>query len=276
MQCKLVAFVVLAMVAGPLCASVAPPRDQKEKGFPVVRTTDEREVVVEDTVNDFRLSLPGFYWECKTPGQISSERQGQGGGCSPGGQVPESLLLVVRNEDARAAASLELKGERFRMRGKQDLEEYLDRRHQMVMEQGGGAFELQDSSYTQKDGMITHRAVFTASGDRGRQKYVLVDYFVRPEGEKARVYQLACIATPEGYERLKPDFEHLIGSFEFTGQAAEGFFTPEASPAELPKVEESQGPMEQCGGGYSGMFIAAAVVFVIYMLIKKRSQKSGL
>lgn len=267
---------VLAVVilwVGPAAASVAPPRTQKEKGFPVIHQTEERELVVEDPLNQFRLSLPAPYWETKTSGQISAESGGGGGGCAPGRQVPESLMLVMRNQDARAAASLELKPERFRMRGRQDLDDYLARRNKMVTDQGGRPDG--EGQISERDGMIVHRISFTSSGRGGEQKYVLVDYFVRPEGKKARVYQLACIATPEGYERLKPDFEHIINSFRFTGEAAEGFFTPDASPAELPEVEDQGGPLSRCGGGTSGMFIAMAVVFIIYMFFRRRGEKSG-
>jgi hypothetical protein len=271
-----VVVALLLILCGTAAGSVAPPRTQKEKGFPVINLTEDRRVVVQDPVNEFQLVLPAPYWETKTPGQIASERGGgAGGGCAPGQQVPESLLLVMRNEDARAAASLELKPERFRMRGREDLEDYVDERNEMVMQQGGGAFELDGSSYEQRNGLIVHQASFTASGERGRQKYVVIDYFVRPRGQKARVYQLACISTPERFEGLRKDFEHIIESFEFTGEVAEGFFTPDASPAELPEVKDRGGPLQRCGGGSYGMFIAMAVVFIVYMVLRRRGEKSG-
>lgn len=266
----------LFVFIGPAGASVAPPSTEMQEGFPLIRVTGEGHVRVEDPINQFRLSLPAPYWETKTPGQVTAQQgRSGGGGCTPGRQVPQSLMLVMRNKDARAAASLELKPERFRMRGREDLEDYVAKRNQMVVEQSRGAFEAGKPSYKDRDGMIVHRTTFTSSGKGDEQKYVLVDYFVRPEGEKARVYQLACIATAAGFARLQPDYEHIIGSFRYTGPIAEGLFTPEASPEDLPEVKERGGLLSRCGGSSSGMFVAMAAVFIVYMILRRRGEKSG-
>lgn len=264
---------VLAVCLQTASASTAPSAEMEDRGFPDIRETSEGEVIVRDSIHKFKLRLPAPYWECKAPGQISQEsgRGGTGAGCSASREVPDSLLLVIRNADARAAASLELKNERFRMRGKEDLEEYVDNRHNMVMKEGGGSFNMEDAEFSERDGMIVHKTVYTASQDRGDQKYVLVDYFVRPEGGEARVYQLACIGTPEAYERLRDDFETITGSFRYTGPLADSFFTPDASAEELPSMEETEGSSDRCGGGYSGMIIAMAVVFLLYMFFRHRS-----
>lgn len=250
--------------------AVAPPAGEQEERFPIIRREDGK-VRVEDPFNQFKLSLPATYWECKTPEELKGQGGSATGGCSPGGGMPEGLLLVVRNQDTRAAASLELKKERFRVQGKEDLEEYLEERQSKFMERG--SFEVEESGYEEGDGIIVHRTTLSTTGEEADQKYILVDFFVRPEDQKARAYQLVCISTPDNFDRVEDDFEYIINSFEYTAPVADNFFTPGASPEELPEVEEQTNPLGGCGGQYSGMFLAMVAVFFVYMFFRTRSKK---
>ncbi len=272
-QIRIVSGLILTLILlSGVSASSIPPSEIEGGESPLIRKNAQGEVVVHDPIHKFRIRLPAPYWECKSPGQISRERGGGGGlSCSSGSQVPSSLLLVVRNKDAQAVASLELQKDRFRMRGKPDLEEYVKKRQNKMMKQGG-AFNVEESEYTQEKGMIIHRATYSATQNKGRQKYLLVDYFVRPRGQQARVYRLACVATPDAFERLKKDYESIINSFEYTGKLADSFFTPDASAGELPSVEKEGGGSGSWGGQYSGMIIAMGIVFLLYMFFRRRSQ----
>lgn len=263
---------LLLLSSATVFGAAVSPEQRRGAGL-IVRPNPEGELVVKDPVHKFQLRLPALYWECKSPEQLAQERGGGGGalGCSSGQNVPSSLLLVARNKDAQAVASLELKGNRFRVRGKPDLEEYVDKRQEKMMKQGGGAFNVDSSQYTQRDGMIIHKTTFSATQNKGRQKYFLVDFFVRPEGQRVRVYRLACVATPDVYERLKLDFQQIVGSFRYTGELADSLFTPDASPAELPSVEKTDGGTSRCGGQYSGMIVAMGIVFLLYMFFRRRS-----
>ncbi|MFP4027481.1 MAG: hypothetical protein ACLFWL_06805 [Candidatus Brocadiia bacterium] len=258
----------------PLTASEAPPSG---KGFPTIRVDEEGHLIVEDRENKFKLSLPGHYWEVKSPAQITSESK-QRGGCAGGGKVPPGLLLVMRNKDAPVAASLEIRPERYLLRGKEDLKDYMDYHRQMILKQGKDSVEEEESTFDQKGSMIVHKMRFVASGRRGKQTYQLVHYCVRPKNAKARTYRLACVGSKPAFDRLKEEFDHIVSSFQYTGETAESFFTPGASPEETPDQEDIRTRNSTCpaGGGQMGMLVAMAGVFLIYMWWRKRKEDTGL
>ncbi len=258
------------MLASAYC-SEAPDPEVAGK-YPVIRADEGGRVIVEDGANGYRLSLPGAYWQCKTASRMASEVPARG--CSgAGGAMPPGLLLVVQNKDAPAVASLELLPERFLMRGRADLENYMEQRHRLLKERGGAAVEFGPSSYSERDGMIIPRATFTVSARDQGQKYLLVHFFVRPKGEDARIYQLACIALEGDFERLREDFEHIAASFRFTGQVAAEFFVPDAPAERLPTARQPSSRVPACGGGYVGMLFAMLIVFAVYWMIRRRSSR---
>jgi len=270
------AWVVLWVLAPPLGASVVPG----ETAAPADVRKDERGCsVVTDAAHGFRLRMPAAYWECKTPAQLLAESGAQAGGCAgaSGGGVPPSLMLLVRHKDAPAAVSLELQQDRFLLRGKEDLENYMNGRLRILMERGGKALELEKSSYEERAGMIVHRAVFRAQAQDKRQKYLLVDFFVRPEGEDARLYEMACFSTEEAYADMEAEFEQFVGNFEFIGKPAATFFAPDAPLERLPSLDKLQQRGSACGGAYAGMMIAVLVVFAVYMYwtYRRKQQQSG-
>ena len=172
-------------------------------------------------------------------------------------------------------ASLERLPQRFLMRGKDDLRAFVDARLDALRQRAGGAVDAPLSSFVERDGMIVYRAVFSASARGQKQQFILVDYFVRPKGEDACMYQLACMAMAEDYGELEADFEHMISGFRFTGEVAAAFFEPNASPDKLPSAELPAQRRSPCGGGTSGVLFAAVLVFLIYSLLKRRSAARG-
>jgi len=264
--------VLAARAFGSQAPHAGPGSVEPAGGEPVVHIDEQGRVIVEDAVNQYRFSIPGAYWEYKTASQVASQAAGGGPGCA-GRQpaVTSSLLLGVNNKDARGMASLERLPQRFLMRGKDDLRAFVDARLEALRQRAGGAVDAPLSEFEERDGMIVHRAVFSASAESQGQQFILVNYFVRPKGEDAYMYQLACMAMAEDYGELEEDFEHMIAGFRFTGEVAEAFFDPNAPPEKLPSAELPAAPRSPCGGGASGMLFAAVFVFLIYSLLKRRA-----
>ena len=243
-------------------------------GGPHLKKNEEGKTVVVG--ERFRLVLPAGYWEVETPQDIARRTGPTGGGCAPGGsQVPSSLLLMVRNEDARAAMTLELKKTGFLMRGKEDLDTYIDERMKKLEEQGRGSLTIEDTGRQNRDGMIVFKTLLSASGKGGTQRYLLVDYFVRPRGQKARLYQGGCMASGAAYERYGEDLEAMADSFVYTGPMAPSFFAPEAAAEQVPEVQDQPDILQQCGGPVSGMAIALVGVMIVYMMWRKHKEKSS-
>ena len=237
-----------------------------------IRADEHGHLTIEDPVNLYRMSLPGPYWKCRTARQLMTEA-GRQGGCAPAGAVPPGLLIIVQNRDAPAVMTLELLPQRFLLRGRGDLESYVNGRHELIMQRGGAGIELGTASYSEERGMIQARAEFTSSGRGQKQKYLFVLCFVRPQGEDARLYQLACMAPGEDFAWVAEDFEHMVASFRFTGAASGEFFAPDAPAEKLPKVEEASAGAA-CGPGYLGMIAAMGMVFAVYLLVRRRLSRS--
>jgi hypothetical protein len=102
---------------------------------------------------------------------------------------------------------------------------------------------------------------------------ILVDYFVRPEGEDLKRYELRGYAPVDVYEQFKPEIEYLLGSVEYTGELSAEFFAPDAPAAKLPgeeAVEENPG----ADGGKVGFMVAAFVIAIIWMFMRRRKSQS--
>ena len=264
----------LAILLAAAAATVAAGSEAAGSDEPVMAVQADGSLLVDDPANGCSLSLPGPYWECRARSQIASEVPSGGGGCAPAAGVPSSVLLVMRNKDARAVASLERLPQRFLMRGKDDLETYTEARRRALTERAGGGVESEPPSFAQRDGMIVYRIAFGSEAQD--QRYVLANFFVRPQGEDARIYQLVCMAASDDSGLVEPDFERMAASFRFTGEPADSFFVPDAPEDKLPSAEARRAPAAPCGQGYAGMILAMAVVFVLYWLIRRRQPRPGL
>jgi len=263
------ALVCLAALAAGAYGSEVPEEPASE-GLPQMRTDEQGHVLVEDRANNYRLSLPGRYWECKTGAQLGEEAQGAG--CAGAGRVPAGLLVAVQHKDAHAWAYLRLAPERFLMRDGTDLESYVEARHNQFLEAAGAGCERTSSSFHEDEerSMIVADATFAASVRGQAANYRIVYFFVRPEGEDARLYEMACAAPQEEFERLAGEFGHMIDSFRFTGPVAARFFAPDAPEQKLPVVEKGPSGAPACGGGYMGMIVAMLAVFLVYWMLRRR------
>jgi hypothetical protein len=234
----------------------------------------ERHVVIEDLTNRFRLSLPGPYWEYRTAEQMTAQTQGQG--CTPGGRAIPGLLLMMNNKDAPAGASLQVVPQRFLMRGRQDLEDYIAREQESIRSRGRGALKFEKPAYGEEGGVINCRLAFTDPRGAQPAKYMLVSYFVRPEGEDALVYSLMSAAPEKESERQSEDFEFIVRGFRFEGKLAGEFFVPEAPAEKLPGAKPPAQPVQACGQNYWGVLAAVLIVMAVYMFMRKRLSRPGI
>jgi len=262
----------LAALLAALAQGAQAPEPAASGRWPVVREEESGRLVVEDRQNRYRLALPGPYWKCSTPEMLAAEARGQG--CAGRGRMPPGLLLVVQNKDAPAWVYLQLSPERFLMRTEGELEDYVRASHDRFMQASGVASELLSSSFEKRGPLIVARASVSMSARGRTARYVMVHYFVRPRGEDARYYELVCFAPQEDFERLRGDFEQIIGSFRFTGQAEEQFFVPDAPQEKLPSAPApgaSGGAVP--GGRYAGIVVAMVLVLAGYWLLRRRTSR---
>ncbi len=251
-----------------------PAQDGGEAGArqPFVRVwlDAERRVVVEDRANQCRLRLPGPYWECRTAEQVAAE--GSSGGCAPAAAAPAGMLCFFRSKDAPAGGALHLLPDRFLLRGKEDVEDYVNAQLAQFKQRAGGEIEPLESSYIEPNGLIAHRALLTQTIKDQKRRYLLAHYFVRPAGEDVRVYWLICAAAEDAFETQRRDFDYITRSFEFTGDLSQEFFSRNVPQDRLPGFEAPSQPAPGCGGGYSGLLIAFVGVVFVYLMIRRRSR----
>ena len=270
---------VLLVAAAPVVLSgeaAAPPEggggSAGGAGVPEITMGEGGTVNVVDNASRCRLSLPGLYWECKTPSELLA--QSQAGGCAQG-SAPQGLIFIIRSKDAPAVVTLRVLPRRFLMRGKDDLESYMTAQESLLKEKGGAALEFKEQSFGEVGGMVCRRALFETKGRGQTQTYLLVHYFVRPAREDAMIYQLAAMTLGDAYEEQRADIEHIVESFRFTGELAPAFFEPDAPAEKLPRpMDESPGPVA-CGAQYSGLFLAVGLVVLVYLYMRRRSARKS-
>jgi hypothetical protein len=237
---------------------------------------EERRVVVEDEANQYRLSVPGPYWECKMPDQLG----GAGGGGCAARMRPrtDGFLLSISNKDAPAAMALQVLPDRFRVRSTDDLEGYVAASQAQLRKQAGGTLNFLEQSWERREDMIVHRTSFTRTDRNITGRYVLVRYFVRPEDEDVRVFQLIAMATEDEFAWQEKDFEHVIDSFRFSGIPAAEFFEPDAPAEKLPSAQpaatSSRGPgrAKEIGGVLPGIIL---VLGVYWFVMRRRRKKQS-
>ena len=273
------ALLLLLALSDAACGREFPAQRAEEggAGAPELRVwvDEQRRMVAEDPANRYRLTMPAPYWECSTAGQIAAEVQGRG--CVGASRLPPGLLLLMRNKDASVQAVLYLLPERFLLRGKGELENYVNTRQQQMRAQGGATVEFPEPpSYGQEKGLVIHRSAFVLSAQGQKARGLVIHYFVRPKGEDVRVYRLECIATEKEFEREQEELEHIVGSFRFTGELSPEFFAPDAPDERLPDLMARPRRRSACGQGYWGMLVAVAAVLVLYMFMRRRSSRPAI
>ncbi len=229
---------------------------------------------IEDKVNDYTVLIPAPYWNYKTPSQLQKQHGSQPGGCVPGGGIPESLLLVLQNKDAPSTGvSIERKSQRFLLRGKDDLTDYMSKQEETLLEKMRGSGELLSSRTRTEPGGVVYTAHYEFRDPSHEQtlRVIMANILIRPPEQDVIVYQIQAFAHKEWYERLEDDFMELIDSFRYLGEAASQFFVPDAPEEKLPfALDNTQPHQPRCGEGISGIVMASAAVLVLYMLYKKK------
>ncbi len=263
-------LLVLCISIAPVLGSEAPTGGEGtvEGAEPRIWVEEDRRVLIEDVQNRYRLTLPAPYWECRTRTQLAAEVRGQG--CTRGGGVPTGFLLLAHNKDALAWVSLQIVPQRFLLRNKSDLANYLNASWERVSQQGWEPLEADEAPYSEVGGLISPRARFARSVGGDRMVRLIVQYFTRPKDQDLRIYNMECVTTEQEFERHSKDLEQIIASFRYTGELSAAFYVPEAPNERLPDLSKLAQPQPACGGGQSGILVAVLVVLFVYTLMRRR------
>ena len=132
-----------------------------------------------------------------------------------------------------------------------------------------------NARWIERDGMKIHRCEFERSQGEMTAKFAMARYFVHPEGEDVRVYQLVAMGMAEDFVRAREDMEGIVDSFRFTGTVDGSFFVPDAAPEKLPSAQPMAAP-GACGQlGVGGILPAVILVIIAYYLIVVRRRKAA-
>lgn len=253
-----------------ILAAVAPGQNVQRVR---VKRHEDGTRTIEDSENKYRLAIPAPYWEFKTARQLKA---GSGVGCGMAARVPDSLLVVARNKDAPAGFSLELKPDRFLLRSEKNIETYVEQKGKMLVKRFRGSAELTETSLVTRGNAVVYRVQYHLSQGDSEQLYMVADFFIRPEGEDVRVYELACMIPPKWYSKLKDDYEMVVDSFEYTGTVEESFYVSDAPAEKLPEAQLT-GEEDEKGGGWKSivwMVVAVFGVTMIYLFMRRGRAQS--
>lgn len=268
-----------ALEGGPTTS--APRPEPVLEGGPT--TGAPRPVPIRDDADQVECMLPAPYWSYWDRAKLASQAQG---GCGRPGTSP-NLMFVVDNKDALARVWAERVPRRFLMRGKGDLEAYVNAFVSAIEKQARGPLREVESAYAEQDGMIVHRFAFTMpvgggaggcaaqrapAGEPADARYAFAQYFVRPKDGEALEFKLFCAAPADAYAKLKPEFDYILGSFRYTGPAAEAFFVPDAPASKVPTAKDAARDAGTGGGGGANytMLLVLGLIIVIWVLMRRR------
>ncbi len=259
---------------GPAVSTAASVVEPEDIGL-VAETTRDGKVLIEDHKHLYKLTLPAPYWDYKAPRQTEDDQPAGGGGCAQRRAMPTDLLIVINNKDAPTTGiTFEKLGRSFLLRGEEDLDKFMEKQETSLRAQLQDKGEITHMDIQQKNGMRTCTTSYSFRDvENDRNLYVtLVNFLIRPEGEEITVYQLQAFAPENWHGLIEDDFETIIDNFEYTGELAAKFFSPDAPEEKLPfpQNEESDTAGPVWGGGYSGIFLAIIVAFFAYMIYKKK------
>jgi hypothetical protein len=274
------------VLLGLLCVGVAAAAGGASGGDGAAEEKKQTEAA-EEEAGVFRsedepvqVTVPSGEWEKLTSEDL---QRGSPGGCLPAAGPRPGLLVVIRKPEKRVLGTVSRLPRDFLMRNEDDLRSFLDRMEEEIVKRGGEGTEVLSAELTRRDGVFVHRMEFRAQQQRGpggcaamspskgqapEMHYVVRDYFVRPQGEKARIYRVGTTAPAESFDEYAEDLETFGESFQFTGDRAESFFEPGASEDQLPTVPEPGGG---CGAFESpGLLVFAAVIVVFWWWFRRR------
>lgn len=248
---------------------------------PVVAAQAPVGILIKDPLNRLEFRLPGEYWEHRDRDSVAAQARG---GCGPS-RVSPNLLFILQHKDAPASVWCERGPRSFLMRGKDDLETFVNATIGAVRSQVGESVEEVESSYEERDGMILHRLGFTAplpagggcaprqapAEDQPNMRYLSVHYFVRPEGADAMAFKMHCLATEEVFGQLESEFEFIISSLRYTGELAAEFFVPDAPEDKVLTPKEAARAAGAKKGGVNWL-LPVGMIVIIWIMIRRRKK----
>lgn len=263
----LAALAVLLLVAGAVSARAQEPGPPP--GIPV--SSPENRI-------EFRLPAP--YWEAQTGQDIAASAPG---GCAPT-RVSPDLLFVIRHLDALAEIWIIRNEEPFLMRSKDDMETAVSGFTEAILDRLGESITDVESAYEVRDRMIVHRFAFSAppqggggcvpvqaAAEQQKMHFVLVHYFLRPQGEDAIFFRASCRASVEAFREMESEIDFILGSMRFTGQIAQDFFVPDA-PEEKVLTAAQAAKGARAPSGVQGWMLAVGMIIIIWMLLRRRKK----
>jgi len=233
---------------------------------------------MEDPTSRLAYQLPAPYWLAITRMDMMSKG---GGGCAAP-RTPENLLFVCQHKDAPVQVAFIRGNEPFLMRGRDDLEAFVDALVQAIQKQGRDTIADLQTEYREQNGMIVHRMKFTApAGGAGcagagasqqaeRVTIMFVEYFVRPEGQDALHFRAMCAAPTSVFERFQSEVEGIVSSVRYQDAVAAEFFVPDAPEDRVPTSKDAARAASTRQG--SSMWMLVAVVAVSWFLLRRRKK----
>jgi hypothetical protein len=242
-----------------------------------------RRVVVAAPLHRLELTLPAPYWSAQTGEELAQDVPG---GCAAQQPSP-NLLFVLRHKDALAEAWIVRAENTFLMRDRNDLEQFVGGFADALRSQLGEDAPKLETAFSERDDMIIHRISVTTSGggtggcaapgqggEAPAVRALIVDFFVRPEGEEATYFRASCRAPAETFAELETEFESILNSIRFTGQTAPNFFQPDAAVERVPTAEQAAKEVKGGRGSYSWI-LTAGLIMAIWLLLRPRRKKEA-
>jgi len=284
-------YLLLLMVGFFLaCSTGAGAAEKSEKATDEKQKTEQEKPTEKGTSvfssekESVRITIPAGDWKTMTAEDMQRDAPG---GCLPAAGPPEGLVLTIQKTDSQAMGTVSRLPQTFLLRNEEDLRSFIQEMKDAITGTGEGT-EIRSSELTRREGLYVHTMEFVAQprgllggcgatspsdGQPPRMRYVVRDYFVRPQGEEALLYRVGTMAPAESYEDYAGELETFGTSFEFTGERAEEFFEPDAAEDKLPEVPQAS--EEECGAFDSPMLIVFAVIVVVLWWWTRRRMKGS-
>lgn len=235
-------------------------------------------LVRRDEAHALEVTLPAPWWEFV--GRQALEQQARGGGCG-GGSLPPEVLWAVGHKDALCTVRCRREYDGFLMRDQDGLKGFMDARIDAIRKGAGKEAEemtgIDQAGWSQRGGMWVHRFALevSAAGDK-RIVQLYVHHFLRPgEGDgNAVLFALNCLASRQAFDELQPELATILGSFRYTGSAAEEFFVPDAPEEKLLTTGDADRGLTQ-PRRFTWIYPALIVLVVWAILRRPRTKRSA-
>ena len=206
-----------------------------------VEVSDEPRDVQVDEESRVEVALPARYWEYRDRAALAQDVQR--GGCG-GGQLPEEVVWEIRHKDAECSILCLRTPRSFLLRGRSDLEAFMDARVEAIRgEEADGVEVVEAPGWSESHGVLVHRVAFRSVNQPRELTFLLVDYFLRRAdgAQDCLHFSLSCGAAPDVFDQLKPEIEAVVASFRYTGPIADSVYSPDAPEDRLLRPEDATG-----------------------------------